>query len=163
MAKQIYIDENGNENLVSGTINTGKLLPMSTTDPDKVADRIEACETAISGLSTRVTDISNKFVKNTGISSFSFSVVAYYDDNLKRVFGSISCYTTGSGFSTTTPICTIDSNYRPSVEVVWCGTVRDITNDDYFYYGSIKTNGQVLQSLSSGCKGLTFSFEYSLL
>ena len=49
MAKQIYIDENGNENLVSGTINTGKLLPMSTTDPDKVADRIEACETAISG------------------------------------------------------------------------------------------------------------------
>ena len=27
----------------------GKLLPMSTTDPDKVADRIEACETAISG------------------------------------------------------------------------------------------------------------------
>ena len=49
MAKQIYIDENGNENLVSGTINTGKLLPMSTTDPTKVADRIEACETAISG------------------------------------------------------------------------------------------------------------------
>ena len=40
MAKEIYIDGNGNEQLVSGTINTGKLLPMSSTDPDKVADRI---------------------------------------------------------------------------------------------------------------------------
>ena len=50
MAKQIYIDENGNENLVSGTINTGKMLPMSTTEPNSmVADRIEDCETAISG------------------------------------------------------------------------------------------------------------------
>ena len=45
MAKQIYIDENGNENLVSGTINTGKMLPMSTTEPTSmVADRIEALE-----------------------------------------------------------------------------------------------------------------------
>ena len=50
----------------------GKLLPMSTTDPDKVADRIEACETAISGLSTVATsgsynDLLNKptLVKKT--------------------------------------------------------------------------------------------------
>ena len=28
----------------------GDAIPMSTTDPDKVADRIEACETAISGI-----------------------------------------------------------------------------------------------------------------
>ena len=48
MAKQIYIDENGNENLVSGTINYGSLLPMSPNDPDKVADRITALETALS-------------------------------------------------------------------------------------------------------------------
>lgn len=44
MAKQIYIDENGNENLVSGTINYGSLLPMSPSDTDKVADRITALE-----------------------------------------------------------------------------------------------------------------------
>ena len=30
-------------------ISYGDQLPMSTTDPDKVADRVEACETAISG------------------------------------------------------------------------------------------------------------------
>ena len=46
MAKQIYIDENGNENLVSGTINYGSLLPMSPNDSSSmVADRIEALET----------------------------------------------------------------------------------------------------------------------
>ena len=44
MAKEIYIDENGNENLVSGTINYGSLLPMSPSDPDFVADRITALE-----------------------------------------------------------------------------------------------------------------------
>ena len=44
MAKEYYVDENGNENLVSGTINYGSLLPMSPNDPDKVADRITALE-----------------------------------------------------------------------------------------------------------------------
>ena len=50
MAKEIYIDENGNENLVSGTINYGSLLPMSPSDPDFVADRITALETAYSNI-----------------------------------------------------------------------------------------------------------------
>lgn len=30
MAKQIYIDENGNENLVSGTINNAEMLPIES-------------------------------------------------------------------------------------------------------------------------------------
>lgn len=32
MAKQIYIDENGNPILVSGTVNTAELLPISGND-----------------------------------------------------------------------------------------------------------------------------------
>lgn len=32
MSKQIYIDENGNEHLVSGTINTANMLPVDATD-----------------------------------------------------------------------------------------------------------------------------------
>ena len=44
MAKEIYIDENGNAIQVSGTINYGSLLPMSPSDPDFVADRITALE-----------------------------------------------------------------------------------------------------------------------
>ena len=38
----------------------GKNIPMSTTDPDKVADRIEACETAISGKA----DTSDTYTKS---------------------------------------------------------------------------------------------------
>ena len=79
MAKQIYIDENGNENLVSGTINTGKLLPMSTTDPDFVADRITALET----LNTK-TDIKSlvTFSENISGTNTKFFVM----DNVLYIF-----------------------------------------------------------------------------
>ena len=40
MAKQIYIDENGNELLVSGTINTASILPVSGSDQTSVADKL---------------------------------------------------------------------------------------------------------------------------
>ncbi len=34
MSKQIYIDSQGNENLISGTINTGTTLPLTTNPAD---------------------------------------------------------------------------------------------------------------------------------
>ena len=69
MAKQIYIDENGNENLVSGTINTGKMLPMSTTEPTSmVADRIEACETALGNKPNTSTFTVKKAYTTTALS-----------------------------------------------------------------------------------------------
>ena len=42
MAKQIYIDENGNEQLVSGTINNAELLPISSSDPMNTKDYIDS-------------------------------------------------------------------------------------------------------------------------
>ena len=42
MAKQIYIDENGNEQLVSGTINNAELLPISSSDTTNTKDYIDA-------------------------------------------------------------------------------------------------------------------------
>ena len=44
-------------------IEYGKDLPMSTTDPDKVADRIEACETAISGIIESGSNTNGNYVK----------------------------------------------------------------------------------------------------
>ena len=41
MAKQIYIDENGNEQLVSGTINNAELLPISSINPTNTKDYID--------------------------------------------------------------------------------------------------------------------------
>lgn len=42
MAKQIYIDENGNEQLVSGTINNASLLPISASDSTNTKDYIDS-------------------------------------------------------------------------------------------------------------------------
>ena len=41
MAKQLYIDENGNPIEVSGTINTAELLPISASDTTNTKDYID--------------------------------------------------------------------------------------------------------------------------
>ena len=46
MAKEIYIDGNGNENLVSGTINNASLLPISGNDSTNTKDYIDTEKTA---------------------------------------------------------------------------------------------------------------------
>lgn len=46
MAKQIYVDENGNPIEVSGTINTAELLPISANDPTDTKSYID---TGLSG------------------------------------------------------------------------------------------------------------------
>ena len=46
MAKQIYIDENGNEQLVSGTINTADMLPIASGSSTNTKDYID---TGLSG------------------------------------------------------------------------------------------------------------------
>lgn len=40
MAKQLYIDENGNEHLISGTINTASMLPIDSTENTSTKDYI---------------------------------------------------------------------------------------------------------------------------
>ena len=57
MAKQIYIDENGNEQLVSGTINNADMLPIDALHPnDNTKDYID------SGLSGKA-DTSDTYTK----------------------------------------------------------------------------------------------------
>lgn len=41
MAKQIYIDGNGNEQIVSGTINNASMLPISASDSTNTKDYID--------------------------------------------------------------------------------------------------------------------------
>jgi len=56
MAKQIYIDENGNEQLVSGTINTADMLPIQSGSATNTKDYID------SGLSGKA-DSSDTYTK----------------------------------------------------------------------------------------------------
>lgn len=52
MAKQIYIDENGNENLVSGTINNASLLPISSSDTTNTKSYIDSVKSDVKELKT---------------------------------------------------------------------------------------------------------------
>ena len=55
MSKQVYIDSNGNEVQVSGTINSADMLPMSASDSTKV-------KTAIGSLSQLTTSVTSSLV-----------------------------------------------------------------------------------------------------
>ena len=117
MSKQIYIDSNGNEIQVSGTVNTADMMPMSGNDSTKVSEAIGD----LSQLTTSVTsslvgavnevceviDISSAFVPNSSISNYDFFVRAYYNKGLKKVSGSFSCRVT-SGTMGSVPMCTIE-------------------------------------------------------
>lgn len=48
MAKQIYIDENGNEQLVSGTINNAELLPIQSGSATNTKDYIDSVKNDLS-------------------------------------------------------------------------------------------------------------------
>ena len=55
MSKQIYIDSNGNEVQVSGTVNTADMMPMSGNDSTKVSE-------AIGDLSQLTTSVTSSLV-----------------------------------------------------------------------------------------------------
>ena len=58
MAKQIYIDENGNENLVSGTINNAELLPIESGSSTNTKDYIDSGLSGKADISTPVQNLS---------------------------------------------------------------------------------------------------------
>lgn len=55
MSKQVYIDSNGNEIQVSGTVNTADMMPMSASDSTKVSE-------AIGDLSDLTTSVTSSIV-----------------------------------------------------------------------------------------------------
>ena len=59
MAKQIYIDENGNPIEVSGTVNTAELLPISGNDSTDTKTYIDT------GLSSKQDSLSNQEITIT--------------------------------------------------------------------------------------------------
>ena len=69
MAKQIYIDENGNEQLVSGTINNSSLLPISANDNTDTKTYIDT------GLSDRYTKSETNTLLNGKASK---NLIDYY-------------------------------------------------------------------------------------
>ena len=75
MAKQIYIDENGNEQLVSGTINTADMLPITSGSATNTKDYID---TGLSG-KANTTTFARKSVNTTSAITVSANTIDTQD------------------------------------------------------------------------------------
>lgn len=81
MSKQIYIDSNGNEIQVSGTVNTADMMPMSGNDSTKV-------KTAIGNLSSLTTTHKDSLVNAVNDVNTAVGTKADASTALKREIGS---------------------------------------------------------------------------
>lgn len=85
MSKQIYIDSNGNEVQVSGTVNTADMMPMSGNDSTKVSEAIGDLSELTTSVTSSLVGAVNEVVSNKSnllaIEDFtsSFSVSANTD------------------------------------------------------------------------------------
>lgn len=102
MSKQIYIDSNGNEIQVSGTVNTADMMPMSASDSTKVSEAIDEVNavTTTNIATTGYSDVGIDLVKNNKMVQFKFT-------GLKSL-------PTGGW----TKIADLPSGYRPKMETI---------------------------------------------
>lgn len=111
MAKQIYIDENGNENLVSGTINNASLLPISESDTTDTKSYIDdglslkrlnfvvPIDAISSGASKAITANDANYTIPNGYKAVSYYVQYCYGSNT-RYLNIWSCNLDATGTST---------------------------------------------------------------
>lgn len=128
MSKQIYIDSNGNEIQVSGTVNSADMLPieagsskMTSEAVNEVDEKIDNATTKTSGTITATSGYtvrSQNLVKVNGV-----------------VFGSFAINATGTITSRTT-IGTIPTGFRPNATVSFFATASSAIN----YYQDRATN-----------------------
>lgn len=121
MPKQIYIDSEGNEILVSGTVNSADMMPMSASDSRKVSEVIGNL-TAL----TTITDITSGFI--TMASGYTFTSGKVYKQG-KHIFGNIVINGTLQGGNNVDTVGKINNPYRTAVAVNgFCG----ISNGAWF-------------------------------
>lgn len=70
MSKQIYIDENGNDFLISGTVNTAELLPISGNDPTDTKTYIDSGLSAKADINTTCKYIQTTITWNANTNRF---------------------------------------------------------------------------------------------
>lgn len=144
MAKQIYIDENGNEQLVSGTINTADMLPIESGSATNTKDYID------SGLSGKEDSITYE--------SDDYNVATYGGVIRCKKWGrvvNVQGYSIGSTLAPTVgsayTFATIASKYRPNPQQHVMGFS---SANSYKYDGGqgyrINTDGTVVAYVYSG-------------
>ena len=67
MSKQIYIDSNGNEIPVSGTINSADALPLEAGSSQTTASAISGLQSDVSGIQTTLANKYGYFYRGTTV------------------------------------------------------------------------------------------------
>ena len=119
MSKQVYIDSNGNEVLVSGTVNTADMMPMSGNDSTKVSTAIgdlsQLSTTDKSSIVGAVNEVVSTKVENSVETKTLVSNATYYKMG-KVVQVSLIAYSVPAntgGYSSRHVIGYLPVGYRP--------------------------------------------------
>ena len=162
MSKQIYIDSNGNEVLVSGTITNDNNLPHYTGTPTAgtTAEAIGAVASDVTDLET-VTDISSSFTKGQSVTG-TFYCKAFYNKGTKRVSVSLAIDVTSGNVSTSQAFAYIASAYRPSSNISGIPMMIKSSSGWIAYNGGVTSGGDINQYATNTATGLYASFEYYL-
>ena len=122
MAKQVYIDSNGNEIQVSGTVNTADMMPMSGNDSTPTATAIgdlsQLTTTDKSSLVGAVNEVNGK----TTSTNTTVDIGTYGDDIqlcksgkvVLMIINPLSSLPTGGW----TQIGTLPSGYEPIIQTI---------------------------------------------
>ena len=151
MSKQVYIDSNGNEVQVSGTVNTADMMPMSASDSTKV-------KTAI-GTKANSSDIPTWVKQATGTSSGTIagaSVFGYYYADQWTAYISL-------------PFIAKNTNYTVNIVAVSADNVGDVTSkcsvvakqNGYFTIRTTKTMPSLPDYYSVCPLRITYSIDFA--
>ncbi len=144
MAKQIYIDENGNEQLVSGTINTADLLPIESGSATNTKDYIDS---VLSGKQDSLTYESNDYP----ITTYGGVIRCKKWGRVVNVQG----YSIGSvqalPIASAVTLATIASKYRPDPQqhIMGSGNAGSYKYDTAQAY-RVNTDGTIMTYVYSG-------------
>ena len=171
MPKQIYIDENGNELVVSGTINTADMLPISANPTTNTKSYIDTGLSGKADSSTTYTKtevdtaLSGKANKNV-IETFTLTFASitglvihgqscYYVPITGQVFINIDIYSNNNNIPNNGGvIATIPSNYRTRAE----RTVATFAN---IYDGSSVAKLEAIQPIGTNGEIKLHNYIYS--
>lgn len=146
MAKQIYIDGNGNEQLVSGTINNAEMLPIES---GSATDTKSYIDSGLSGKQATLTYESDDYT----VATYGGTIRCKKWGRMVNIQGySIGTVTNMSTVQAYT-MATIASKYRPTVQQHIIGTM----NAGSYATGSaqgfrINTDGTVVTYVYNGTK-----------
>lgn len=152
MAKQIYIDENGNPIEVSGTINTAELLPISGNDTTDTKTYIDngLSEKADTSDIPAVTDLSSNITVAAAFANPDYKKLYKYGKVCHLAFRA----KLNSNLADNTAFITIPASCAPKggdyAQIIWTGTQYATSTPKNAYFGSWDNSLHNLGSITSG-------------